>query len=373
MSTGTGFVYDASLTSWLQQRDEPPLEPLLPIVDPHHHLWGSTRVPAPGKPISAATRNCFGERNGLGSYEYSDFVNDVGNNGVAASVFIECGMHYDRAAIKATKDHLAPVAETAGIASVADSAALPLFIIGHCDFTLGAEKTRECLEQHIEAGGGRFKGIRSALSWDPSDELYSTRQSGQPKDLSATPEFRDGFEVLADYGLLFETWLYHPQIKELTDLARSFPRVTMVLNHVGFPLGVGPWKDTDPAKRGPSATVVAHWKRDLHELSLCPNVVCKLSGLTMPVAGFGWERDAVPPSSEEIADRLAPFYLEAVAAFGPARCMFASNFPPDKASCSYTVLWNAMKRIAARSGLDEDAIRGLFYDNAARIYSMTGL
>lgn len=368
------FLYDASLNCWLQQRLEEPLLPMLPIIDPHHHLWAAARTPAHGQPISAATRNCFGARCGLGKYEYGDFLSDTAANGVVASIFIECGMNYDRAAMKASRDHLAPVAETAGVAEIARSAKLPLYIIGHVDFTLGADIVRECLSKHIETGEGRFKGVRSALAWDLSDELYSTRQSGQQRDLSGTVAFREGFAVLSEFGLIFESWLYHPQIKELAALARAFPSTTIVLNHVGFPLGAGPWEDPEKGnfgRRGPSDAVIDDWKAAIRDIASCQNVVCKLSGLTMPVTGFGWERDGSPPSSAEIAWHLAPFYLIALEAFGPDRCMFASNFPPDKASCSYTVLWNAMKRIALRSGLSEDAIRGLFSGNAARVYGIS--
>lgn len=368
------YVFDDSLLTWLDQHIEEPFQPLIPIIDPHHHLWGSSRAFTPGQPITAAIRNCFGERNASGKYEYSDFLSDVSANGVVASVFIECGCHYDRAAMKSTGDHLAPVAETVGISAVADGAQLPLFIIGYVDFTLGVDATRECLQRHIQAGGGKFRGVRTALSWDPSDDLYSTRLSGQERDLSSTAAFREGFATMSEFGLIFETWLYHPQIKELADLARSFPTTTMVLNHVGFPLGAGPWEDPEKGlfgKRGPSDATVKEWKEAIRNIAKYPNVVCKLSGLTMPVAGFGWERDSKPPSSAEVAWYLAPFYLEALEAFGPERCMFASNFPPDKASCSYTVLWNAMKLIAGRSGLNDEEIRGLFYGNAARIYDIT--
>jgi predicted TIM-barrel fold metal-dependent hydrolase len=176
-------------------------------------------------------------------------------------------------------------------------------------------------------------------------------------------KFRKGYALLGRYGLSFEAWLYHPQIPELTDLARAFPDIPIVFDHFGGPLGIGPFA-------GKLDEVFEEWKPAIDELAKCPNVVAKLGGINMPLNGFGWDKRPVPPTSEELAAGTRHYYDYAIERFGPDRCMFESNFPVDKASVSYPVLWNTFKRIA--EGYSEAEKDAMFHDTAARVYRLEG-
>ena len=387
----TTFRYNANLQAWCDAGEEDPLEPMLAIVDPHHHLWPSaSKQMASGQTLPAALANCFGERHAIGPFYYDDFDKDARRNNVVASVFVECGAFYSRA--DAAKDpstaHMLPVRETTGVAAVADKATRPMRIVGHVDLRAGAEVARRVLEAHLAAGKGadgrqHFVGIRHVLAWDASDDIYSAKARGQKQGASRDPAFREALAVLGEMGLTFDTWCFFTNIPEVAELARAVPSVTIVLDHIGFPLGVGPYR-RDPSQNGstpggdggPTQTTMAAWKASMADLATCPNVVVKLSGLTMPIAGFGWERGDRPPSSAELAAAMAPYYEYVIKAFGVGRCMFASNFPPDRASGSYTTLWNAFKRIARNldggKGVLPEAMAALFHDTAARVYRIGG-
>jgi predicted TIM-barrel fold metal-dependent hydrolase len=231
-------------------------------------------------------------------------------------------------------------------------------IVGHADCLLG-ERIDTVLEAHIQAGGGRFKGIRHSGTYDPG--IAPTALPGAPPGLYRDPAFRAGFARLHRLGMTFEAWLYHPQLGDLLDLLREFPAQKVVLNHLGGPLGVGPYE-------GQHAEVFAQWRAYMTELSTCENLHVKLGGLAMNVNGFGFHHQVLPPSSGEMAAAWRPYVETAVSLFGANRCMFESNFPVDKGMCSYPVLWNAFKRIAA--GCSEDEKAALFHGTAQRFYSL---
>lgn len=165
-------------------------------------------------------------------------------------------------------------------------------------------------------------------------------------------------------GLVFDAYHYHPQTPQLTALARAFPAARINLNHLGTPVGTGPYA-------GKQEEVFAKWAKDLAELATCPNVTIKLGGLAMPWNGFGFEQGARPPGSDEIVRRQARYYHYAIEKFGPARCMFESNFPVDKCAVSYAVLWNAFKKIAA--GYTEAEKDAMFYGTASKFYGLKPL
>jgi predicted TIM-barrel fold metal-dependent hydrolase len=179
--------------------------------------------------------------------------------------------------------------------------------------------------------------------------------------LYASPAFRQGFARLSELALSFEAWQYHPQMPMITELARAFPDTTIILDHFGGPLGIGPYE-------GRRAEIFEEWKRNIAELAKCPNVVAKLGGINMPVNGFGWHRRPSPPTSDELVAATRDYYLHTIDKFGPRRCMFESNFPVDRVSCSYVVLWNAFKKIAAGFTTDEQA--QLFHRTAAEVYRL---
>ena len=165
--------------------------------------------------------------------------------------------------------------------------------------------------------------------------------------------------MLDRFGLSFDAWLYHTQLQELVDLARTFPNVTIIVDHIAGPIGIGPYA-------GSQDEVFSDWSTGINELATCENVVMKVGGFGMPLSGLGWGERNTPASSEELATAMAPFYDHCIEAFDPDRCMFESNFPVDKQSTSYTILWNTFKRIAEGYSASEKA--SLFRNTARRTY-----
>jgi predicted TIM-barrel fold metal-dependent hydrolase len=329
---------------WLAKTPETTLEPELPIIDPHHHLWDM-------------------DPETYGRYLTDDLVADLtsGHN-VVGTVFVECMTMYRDEGPEA----LRPVGETEYVEAVAQQFASerderPGYccgIVGHADLFLG-DAVAETLEAHLDASP-RFRGIRHATAWDSYEGALHGEAMTRPGML-LDAHFQEGFARLGPLGLSFDAWMYHPQIPELASLARRFPETSIVLDHVGGPLGIGPYASRREA-------VKAEWKRNLRELATCPNVSVKLGGLVMDVSGFGFsERDA-PPSSADLARETGDYHLHAIDCFGPDRCMFESNFPVDKQSCSYTVLWNTFKRITDGFSAAERA--ALFSDTASRFYRL---
>jgi L-fuconolactonase len=324
---------------WLQLRVEQPIDATQRICDPHHHLWAR-----PGN-----------------RYVLDDLRADTGaGHGVERTVFVECMAGYRDSGPEA----LRPIGETEFVAAQAAESARTdgaeiAGIVGFADLTLGPA-VAEVLEAHVDAGGGRFRGIRHASSWDPSPQVRNAHTK-PPPGLLGQPAFRDGVAVLGRMGLRFDAWLYHTQLGELVDLARAEPEVTVVLNHLGAPLGVGPYA-------GRRDEVLRAWRAGLAEVASCPNVALKLGGIGMPLYGFDWHERAAPPSSEELAAAWGDPIRWCIDTFGPSRCMFESNFPVDRQSCSYTVLWNSFQRIAERYTTDERS--ELFHDTAVRTYGL---
>jgi predicted TIM-barrel fold metal-dependent hydrolase len=214
----------------------------------------------------------------------------------------------------------------------------------------------------MAAAGPRFKGIRYAAAWeDKADEIHNSHTNAPPHLYRDHAKFREGFAALGRLGLTFDAWLYHPQIPDLTALARAFPAQPIVLDHVGGPLGLG-WYE------GKRDEIFVGWKRDIVELAGCPNVTIKLGGIGMRVNGFKFHHRERPPSSKDLSEAWRPYVETCIEAFGPARCMFESNFPVDKISGSYALYWNAFKRLASgASGADKAA---LFRDTAKRFYRL---
>jgi L-fuconolactonase len=326
---------------WLASGDEEALEPDLLICDPHHHLWDH-----PGS-----------------RYLLDELLLDTRAHRVDKTVFVECGSMYRAEGSTA----LRPVGETEFVQGIATQSASGGYgemrasagIVGHADLLLG-ERVSEVLEAHLAASPNRFRGIRHSAAWHESDRIRKSH-SDPPPQMLMDATFREGFSRLAEYGLCFDAWLFHTQIDELTDLARAFENTTIVLDHVGGPLGIGPFENRH-------AEVFPAWRRSISEIAHCPNVCVKLGGLKMAICGFGWHKRAKPPSSKELAETLGPYYRHCIDVFGPDRCMFESNFPVDRVSCSYTVLWNCFKRISR--GFSHGERAALFHDTAVRVYRL---
>jgi L-fuconolactonase len=232
-------------------------------------------------------------------------------------------------------------------------------IVGHADLTLGG-RVEPVLAAHIQSGGNRFRGIRHITAWDTDMSIRNPAYS-PPPGLLGNKTFREGFAVLGRLGLSFDAWLYHPQIDELADLARVFPETTIVLDHVGGPIGIGTYA-------GKHREVLPGWTASIKALSACPNVYVKLGGLGMRLGGFGFHEHFEPPSSETLATTWRPYIDRCINAFGSSRCMFESNFPVDKGSYSYPVFWNACKLLTKGASDAEKA--DLFSGTATRFYRL---
>jgi len=232
-------------------------------------------------------------------------------------------------------------------------------IVGHADLRLGAVVT-EVLEAHIRAGGGRFRGIRHIVAYDGDATLLNPANPAPPH-LLADAKFREGFARLAPLGLSFDAWLYHPQLDELTDLARAFAQTPIVLNHCGGVLRAGSYASKIEEE-------YQRWSKSIRALATCPNVHVKLGGLGMRINGFGFEHGDDPPSSQTLATAWKPYMETCIEAFGAQRCMFESNFPVDKGSYGYGEGWNAFKLLAKGASAEEK--RALFHDTATRFYRL---
>jgi predicted TIM-barrel fold metal-dependent hydrolase len=327
---------------WLARRTEAILEPDLPIVDPHHHLW---------------------ERPDW-RYMLDDLLSDTNSgHNIVATVFVQCRAMHRASGPEAFR----PVGETEFVNGVAAMSASGGYgstkvcagIVGHVDLRNG-ERSRDVLEAHIRAGGGRFRGIRHITAYDPDPTLMNPAYN-PPVGLMYDSAFRQGFACLAPLNLSFDAWLYHPQIGDVTDLARAFPGTMICLNHVGGPLGIGSYA-------GLRQPVFEEWSKSIRALAACPNVVVKLGGMAMRLNGWDFHTKDDPPSSEELAAAWKPYVETCIEAFGASRCMFESNFPVDKGSYSYQVFWNACKILAKGASAAEKA--DLFSGTAARFYRL---
>jgi predicted TIM-barrel fold metal-dependent hydrolase len=329
------------LDSWLALTEEEAIDPGMPICDPHHHFWDRPD----------------------GRYFLDELLKDTGSgHQVAQTVFIECRSMYRQAG----PPELQPVGEVEFVQGIAAQSASGQYgptavaagIVGFADLMLG-DAIIPVLEAHAVAGKDRFRGIRCTAAWDPSPEVTTARANGP--GMMADPKFREGIGVLQRMGLSYDAILYHPQLPELASLARAFPDLTIILNHVGRPLGIGPYA-------GKRDEVLQEWKQGIDAAAECPNVVVKVGGLGNPISGFDWHQRPFPPASGEVAEAGAPYYLYCIEKFGADRCMFESNFPVDKQSYSYTVCWNAFKRLARDFSADEQA--ALFHNTAAKAYRL---
>ena len=328
---------------WLDRRREEIIEPDLPIVDPHHHLV---------------------DRPETGRYLLPELLADLGaGHNIGATVYLEWLSMY-RATGPA---ELRPVGEIEFANGVAAMAASGTYgktqvcagIVGYADLKLGAA-VEKALQAMIEAGGGRFRGIRFITASHPDQTAWGSMVT-RPEGLLTDRHVREGFARLAPLGLSFDAWMYHTQLGELADLARAFPETQIVLDHVGGAIGLGRYT-------GKRDEVFAEWSGRIRELAACPNVHVKLGGLGMRMFGFTLHTGELPPSSQELAAAWRPYIETCIAAFGPERAMFESNFPVDKGSCSYAALWNAFKHIAAGCSAAEKA--AMFSGTATKVYRL---
>ena len=342
-SAGPASVHLAVRPEWLDRHREEIIEPDLPIVDPHHHLV---------------------DRPETGRYLLPELLADLDNgHNITATVYLEWLSMY-RAQGPAELRPVGEIEFANGVAAMTASGGYGAHqvcagIVGYADLALGGT-VEKVLEAQIAAGGGRFRGIRFITATHPEQAQWGSMLQ-RPAGLLMDRRIREGFARLAPLGLSFDAWLYHTQLGELTDLARAFPDTRIVLDHVGGPIGLGPYA-------GRRDEVFAAWQTGIRELATCPNVYIKLGGLGMRMFGFSHHTGELPPNSQQLASAWRPYIEACIAAFGAQRAMFESNFPVDKGSCSYHVLWNAFKRIAAGASPTEKA--ALFSGTAAEFYRL---
>jgi predicted TIM-barrel fold metal-dependent hydrolase len=340
-TTASGLYADPRV-DWLAQYTEEVIDPKRPIVDPHHHLW---------------------DRGGQ-RYLIEELSSDIASgHNIIATVYVEARSMY-RAGGPEEMRVVNEVAFANGAAAMSASggygpAAICAGIVGHANLLLG-DRVKAVLEAEIAAGQGRFRGIRHSSAWDGEAavaSMYATR----PKGLLLDATYRKGFACLAPLGLTFDAWLFHPQLGDFIDLARAFPDQRIILDHCGGPVGLGRFA-------GKREETFAAWKASIQDVAKCPNVVVKLGGLAMRLLGFDFHERPKPPSSEQAAAAWRPYIETCIEAFGPDRCMFESNFPPDKGQCSYQVIFNAFKRIAAQYSEAEKT--ALFAKTATDVYKL---
>ncbi|MDH3444401.1 MAG: amidohydrolase family protein, partial [Deltaproteobacteria bacterium] len=316
-----------------------PVEPAMPICDAHHHLWQRA-----------------GER-----YLLENLLDDIaGGHNVVATVAVECKAMYRTEG----REDLKPIGETEFLEGVAKEAvanpgigtAVGAAIVGFADLTLG-DGVAAVLEAHLAASPRRFRGIRYSTTYDPSGAL----RNDSSRNMMSETAFRRGFRLLKRFNLSFDAWLYHPQLLELAALAHAFPDVVIILDHIGGPLGTGPYA-------GRRDEVFDAWHREIGKVAECPNVMVKLGGLGSERSGFHWHQRSAPPLAEEIAAAIKPYFEFCIEKFGASRCMFESNFPVEKRANTYLALWNAFKLMTASFSPGERA--ALFHDTAFRVYRL---
>lgn len=319
---------------WLDASREKPLLPQLPIIDSHHH---------------------FSEH--WGGYLPPDLMTDAQGHQVEATVYIQSGWRQ-----RATgPDHLKPVGEVEAVVAATPSTAhgsprLAAAIVAYADLRLGAA-VDEVFQQLEQASDGRLRGIRNSGAWHPG--FRHGVLARPPQGLYGDPSFRAGYARLAKHRLSFDAFIYHTQIPEVVDLARAFPDVTLVLDHIGVPLGVAEYASDIARSR-------REWEAGMRELSKCPNAYVKFGGFGATVFGYDFTSLPRPPTSEQLAQTWQPLLDTTLEHFGVARCMFESNYPVDRSVAGYGVLWNAFKRMTAN--LSEPERQALFHDNAAAVY-----
>jgi predicted TIM-barrel fold metal-dependent hydrolase len=327
---------------WLALTQEAILEPEIPICDPHHHFW-----------------DLRPERIPYQRYLLHELAADVNSgHNVRSTVFIETRSMYRPDG----PPELRPVGEVEFVQGLAAASASGLYgqtraasaIVGYANLNLG-DAVQPVLEALQAASPNRFRGIRHTVTWDPHPEVEKRDKQG----VLATASFRAGGRVLARMGLSLDAWLYFHQLPELADFARAAPDLRIILNHIGGVLRSGPYAGRDDE-------VLGAWRRGIAAVAACPNVSVKLGGIGQPRTGFDWHARTKPIGSEELAQSMAPFMSYCIEQFGPARCMFESNFPPDKVGYSYHVLFNAFKRFSRPYSAAERA--AMFHDTAVRAY-----
>ncbi len=327
---------------WLKPFSEDVVEPSMPIIDPHHHLW---------------------DRVGGTRYLLDELLADTTGHNVRQTVFVECNSMYRADA----PEHLKYIGETEFVRGIAAQSnhgqygdmRVATGIVSMADLLLGAE-VQETLEAHIAASPDTFRGIRYKTAW-AGEGVDPVPGGTKDAEIMKSSRFSEGFSMLGRYDLSFDAWLLHPQLDELAAIAGRFPDTTIVLDHLGGPIGVGPYAHN-------RTEVFRDWHSGLSRVAEHENVFLKVGGIQMPINGFGWHENESAPTSDDLLLRNREWYEAAIELFGPERCMFESNFPVERQSCSYTAVWNQFKKLSMSFTEDERA--ALMHDTALKVYRL---
>jgi predicted TIM-barrel fold metal-dependent hydrolase len=327
----------------LEGRDEPILDPDLPIIDSHHHLF---------------------ERPGV-RYLHEEYLADAhAGHKVLASVYLEI-MAMAR---KDGPEFMRPLGEVEfanGVGAIGANGQygpcrVAAGIVGHADLRLG-DQIAELLDRCISAAPDRFRGIRQVTIEHPTEAPYRYITNRPPAGVMKAPGFHAGFVQLARRGLTFDAAVFHPQIPQIGRLAAAFPDTTIVLNHCGSVMAM----DLGEAER---AETFGTWSGSMRELARHDNVVVKIGGFGLPFWDFGFMVRDNPVGYLELAAAWKPYVETTVEAFGAKRCMMESNFPIDGRSCGFVPLWNALKHITRGCSAEDRA--ALFHGTAMRVYRL---
>ena len=326
-------------------RDETIVDPDIPIIDAHIHLFDGRPTPR---------------------YMLQEYLDDVrSGHRIIASVYVETNA-FVRTRGPELMRPLGEVEFANGVGAMADSGVygdcrVCAGIVAHADFTLG-DAVSDYLDRALQLAPDRMRGIRQVMIEDPTGRYFRYMMMNRPQPgIMRHPLFRQGFRHLAPRGLVFDAAVVDAQLGELAQLADAFPDTTIVLNHMGTANGV----DMDAAGL---AAIFQEWRKALLDFARRPNVVCKVGGLGMAQWGLGFDLRPDPVGSGELAVAWKPYVETAIEAFGPERCMMESNFPPDGRSCGFVPLWNALKTIVLNYTSREKA--ALFSGTAQRIYRL---
>ena len=339
---------------------EPIIEPDLPIIDPHHHLWCWTNDAIAA---FATDANPVGKVLALNArYMLDEFLADAmtGHN-IIGTVFVDAHAMY-RTSGPASMKSLGEIEFAAGVAAMAESGVfgpirVAAGIVGHPDLRLG-EAVEDVLNAHVQAAGGRYRGARNLTAHHPDPNL-AYMAANNPPHILADRNYRTGVKILGKMGLSCDIWMFYQQLPDLVDLARAHPETQLILNHMGPPLNNFGYKKED---------TVPVWHENLRAVAQCPNVAIKIGGLALPLLGFKSFMSQPPASSEQLAAEWKPYIETCIEVFGADRCMFESNYPVDAGGASYAGIWNAFKRVTAGYSKDEKA--ALFAGTARKVYKL---
>ncbi len=343
------------------------IDPALPIVDPHHHLWfySQALLEMLGRQENLTARSLLPAFRGNARYLFDEFLADLNSgHNIRATVYVEVGSMVRRTGPQELRS-VGEVEFANGVAAMAASGvftdiAVCAGIVGKVDLRAG-DAVQGVLEAHLQAGGGRYRGIRAShVVYDPNPEVLGAAFNGAPR-LLLDGDFRAGFRHLAPLGLSYEAWQLEYQLGELLDLVRAFPQTQVIVNHLGGLFGIGPYQGRHEER-------FAAWHANIRALAQCPNVAMKLGGLGMPMCGLPSSCADSSRGSQQLAEDWRPYIESCIEAFGPDRCMFESNYPVDFATARYPLIWNAFKRIT--SGASSDEKLALFGRTAARLYRL---